>query len=214
MKGMFLLQSTYYPPTYEENAFNCPHCQVYANQEWRGLFVQGADSLLRGLKSAKCSHCFKRSYWYNELLIIPENTVVAPPHVDMPELIKEDYLEAASIVTKSPRGAASLLRLCLQKLMSELGEEGHNINNDIASLVKKGLPVEVQQALDTLRVIGNNAVHPGELDLTADIETALALFELINFIIDEQITKKKRIVSLFNKLPSKAKNAIEKRDAK
>ncbi|KYG27120.1 DUF4145 domain-containing protein [Bacillus gaemokensis] len=98
--------------------------------------------------------------------------------------------------------------------MVELGEKGNNINDDIASLVKKGLPVEVQQVLDTLRVIGNNAVHLGELDLSADVETAVAIFELINFIIEEQISKKMKIASLFEKLPAGAKAAIERRDAK
>lgn len=206
------MQSTFYPPTYLKKEFHCPYCQVYARQNWGDLYIYGTSTKIQNTKSSYCSHCQNRSLWYNEILIVPENTVVAPPHVDMPESIRPDYLEAASIVIKSPRGAASLLRLCLQKLMVELGEKGENINSDIASLVKKGLPLEVQQALDTLRVVGNNAVHPGELDISADIETAIAIFELINFIIEEQITKKKKIASLFDKLPLGAKTAIERRD--
>jgi hypothetical protein len=38
----------------------------------------------------------------------------------------------------------------------------------------------VQQSLDIVRVIGNDAVHPGQIDLTDDIETATKLFVLIN----------------------------------
>ncbi|RXJ19286.1 DUF4145 domain-containing protein [Bacillus albus] len=214
-KGCFFLHiTTYYPPTIHAKQFHCPNCQVYAQQDWYRTVLHGTGIRVENLEVAWCQHCSQRSIWFKGSLLIPNNTLITPPHIDMPESIKLDYLEAASIATASPRGAASLLRLCLQKLMVELGEKGENINTDIASLVKKGLPVEVQQAFDTLRVVGNNAVHPGELDLSADVETAIAIFELINFIIEEQITKKKKIASLFDKLPAGAKAAIAKRDAK
>ncbi|PFX70309.1 hypothetical protein COL35_04340 [Bacillus toyonensis] len=214
-KGCFFLHTkTYYPPTFKAKQFHCPRCQVFAKQNWYRTMLSSGGILVDHLEISWCEHCSKQSIWFNKSLIIPDNTLITPPHLDMPESIKLDYLEAASIATVSPRGAASLLRLCLQKLMVELGEKGENINADIASLVEKGLAVEVQQALDTLRVVGNNAVHPGELDLSADVETAIAIFELINFIIDEQITKKKKIASLFDKLPAGAKAAIAKRDAK
>jgi hypothetical protein len=49
--------------------------------------------------------------------------------------------------------------------MPHLGESGKNLNTDIGNLVKEGLSVDIQQALDSLRVIGNESVHPGELDL-------------------------------------------------
>jgi hypothetical protein len=130
----------------------------------------------------------------------------------MPEEVRKDYEEARTIVAQSPRGACALLRLAVQKLCAELGEPGRNINDDIATLVRKGLSVEVQQALDTLRVIGNNAVHPGEMDLTDDTETASALFELLNFIVEDRIAQPKKRAEIFSKLPPKAVAAIEKRD--
>ncbi len=113
---------------------------------------------------------------------------------------------------QSPRGACALLRLAVQKLCAELGEPGENINDDIASLVDKGLSVEVQQALDSLRVIGNSAVHPGEMDLTDDTETASALFELLNFIVEDRIAQPKKRAAIFEQLPPRAREAIQARD--
>ena len=85
-------------------------------------------------------------------------------------------------------------------------------NEDIGNLVKKGISSEVQKALDSVRVIGNNAVHPGELDLKDDIQTAISLFRLINYIVDNQISSKKEIDGIFEGLPQKNIEAIERRD--
>jgi hypothetical protein len=62
-------------------------------------------------------------------------------------------------------------------------------------------------------VIGNNAVHPGELDLRDDRDTAVSLFALINFIIDQQIAEPKRLSRVYALLPERARQAIERRDS-
>ena len=108
------------------------------------------------------------------------------PNRDLPDDILRDFEEAREIANSSPRGAAALLRLCVQKLCTHLAEKGKNINDDIASLVRKGLNPKIQQSLDIVRVIGNEAVHPGELDLKDDRETALLLFgSLIRYRSDD-----------------------------
>ncbi|WP_230199384.1 hypothetical protein [Bacillus ndiopicus] len=63
-----------------------------------------------------------------------------------------------------------------------------------------------------MRVIGNESVHPGQLDLKDDFETANQLFELINFIVEDRITRPKTIEALFNKLPEGKRKGIEERD--
>ena len=125
-----------------------------------------------------------------------------------------DFEEAREIANSSPRGAAALLRLCVQKLCTHLGEKGKNINDDIASLVRKGLNPKIQQSLDIVRVIGNEAVHPGELDLKDDRETALLLFEIVNSIADQMISHPKTVRDMYARLPEDKRKDIEARDGK
>ncbi len=134
------------------------------------------------------------------------------PSSDMPEAIAGDYDEAREIVNRSPRAAAALLRLAVQKLCKKLGQPGNNINDDIAALVAAGLNPAVQRALDSVRVIGNNAVHPGQIDLNDDPSTALALFGLVNFIVEQMITRPKELDAIYQSLPQAQLDAIAKRD--
>jgi len=97
--------------------------------------------------------------------------------------------------------------------MPHLGQKGKNINDDIGALVKAGLPVQVQKALDVCRVVGNNAVHPGEIIFDEDNQVVNTLFGLVNFIVDNQITQPKQLAAMYDALPEKARDGIEKRDA-
>jgi hypothetical protein len=134
-------------------------------------------------------------------------------HEDAPQSIKLDFDEAANIVDLSPRGAAALLRLCIQKIVIELGETGKNLNADIGSLVAKGvIDTKIQQALDVVRVIGNGAVHPGQIDIKDDKATAIKLFEIVNLIVEITISTPKQIKSMYETLPESALKQIEKRD--
>jgi hypothetical protein len=82
--------------------------------------------------------------------------------------MQEDDQEACSILAQSPRGAAAFRRLCIQQLCVQLGEKGRDLNTDIGNRVKKGLPVQRQQALDIVSVLGNNTTHSGHIDLLED----------------------------------------------
>jgi hypothetical protein len=63
-------------------------------------------------------------------------------------------------------------------------------------------------------VIGNNAVHPGVIELTDDKTTALALFDVLNTIVASMISVRKQIENMYDALPQSAREAIEKRDGK
>lgn len=172
-----------------------------------------ATHMVSNSSMSQCYSCKGIAVWLGDRLMHPVKQTLVEPHEDMPPNIRDDFREAASIVELSPRGAAAPLRLCLQKLMVDLGETGKNINEDIKSLVAKGLEPEIQKALDVVRVIGNNAVHPGELDLTDDKAIATTLLTLINIIVERRIAAKKRIDEMFQSLPKRAREAIEKRDS-
>ncbi len=142
---------------------------------------------------------------------MPTSGAAPFPNVEMPINVREYYIEAAGIISKSPRAAAALLRLAIQLLCKELGEKGKNINDDIASLVSKGLPDVVQQSLDIVRVTGNEAVHPGQID--ADDPAVVGnLFELLNIIVEYMIAMPKRVSGLYSALPPQSLSAISKRD--
>ena len=53
-----------------------------------------------------------------------------------------------------------------------------------------------------------------EIDLKDDADTAIALFELLNMIVDVMITQPKRVDEIYGKIPSGAKEAIRRRDEK
>lgn len=211
---MFTGKGKYTEPAFNQNAFHCPYdeCSVYSEQIWNTIHssYKGAVSDWR---LAYCTHCARFSLWVSEKLVYPEKIGAVVPNNDMDESIKQDFNEAREILNRSPKGAAALLRLCIQKLCVQLRGKGKNLNNDIADLVKKGLPEKIQKALDIVRVIGNGAVHPGQIDVNDNIQTANKLFDLVNIIAYTMITQPKDIDELYNGLPEEKLEQIELRDA-
>nr|VFJ99751.1 MAG: protein of unknown function (DUF4145) [Candidatus Kentron sp. H]VFJ99833.1 MAG: protein of unknown function (DUF4145) [Candidatus Kentron sp. H]VFK04272.1 MAG: protein of unknown function (DUF4145) [Candidatus Kentron sp. H] len=171
-----------------------------------------SSHLLENLNISKCYNCEEIAIWVHDRLIYPSIKIEIQPNQDLPSHIKRLFEEAREIVTSSPRGAAALLRLSIQYLCKELGETGKNINKDIANLVAKGLNPLVQQALDVVRVVGNEAVHPGEIDLDDNRDTALQLFNLVNLICNQMITHPKQVQVMYNTLPENKLKEIEQRD--
>ncbi|OGH98066.1 MAG: hypothetical protein A2039_07635 [Candidatus Melainabacteria bacterium GWA2_34_9] len=211
----------YVAPEFEETLFTCPHCGGLTSQFWQEHSHYENDEIdwrnnqwtSSRISTAKCSGCENASIWYYKKMIYPVLSTAPLPHDDMPENVKNDYLEAREILLKSPRGACALLRLALEKLCNELVEGNQNLNCKIGKLVKSGLSSKLQKAFDFVRITGNDAVHSiGELDVQDNPEIAQALFTLINIIIKEMITEPKEVNELFSLIPGNKLEAIEKRD--
>lgn len=199
------------------------HIQSY-QQEVIASFIQEVEAANKRHMSefvpdnfsiATCTTCEESSLWINKEIVYPKKTTVAPPNIDMNQEVQDLYIEASTIVIESPKGSTALLRLALQLLLKQLGKPGKNLNNDIKELVSEGLSPKIQQALDLLRVVGNNAVHPGQIDLEDGREIALKLFHVLNFIADEMITKPKELDILYSEVvPEETKQFISERDGK
>jgi len=128
--------------------------------------------------------------------------------------VKALFEEARSILDLSPRGSAALLRLAIDKLTLELGAEGDDLNKRIGDLVRKGLDRRIQMALDAVRVIGNEAVHPGAMDLSDERETAEILLGLVNLIAEKMLSEEKHLVEVYSLIPPGKRKGIENRDKK
>jgi hypothetical protein len=165
---------------------------LHPNQEFRAYD-------LANVSLSECFNCNEIAIWIYDRLVWPRRGQAPLPNPDLPDDTRGDYEEASTILDLSPRGAAALLRLSIQKLCKHLGQGGANINADIAGLVKKGLDVRVQQALDVVRVIGNNAVHPGHIDLRDDRATAEKLFALVNLIAEIMISQPRHVSAMFHR---------------
>lgn len=161
---------------------------------------------------SRCAHCTQMAIWVGEKMVFPSAKTVADPNPDMPTDVASVYREAASIFAKSPRASAALLRLAIQLLLVHLGEGGKNINADIRSLVKKGLDPRLQRAFDTLRLVGNDSVHPGEIDVNDNPQICEGLFKLINIVVEKMISEPKAIDELYELLPEEKKEHIRARD--
>lgn len=220
------MTSPYEEPALDKEAFNCPFCNAYANFHWSHVnvvFRKGTTTA--PYKAARCTHCERWTLWTSEpkgrgpqgtievgTLIFPPKLTSPLPHRDLPASCVSEFTEARTVYPASTRAAAALLRLCIQKLCGELGAKSKDINGAIGELVKKGLDPRIQKALDIVRVTGNNAVHPGTMDLQDDVELVEKLFALVNMIVEEMITKPREIDALYGTLPPSVRDAIVKRD--
>lgn len=211
----------YIEPATGKNSFTCPHCGVISLMHFHCIsyidknvigFQEDKHAGNSWVQVATCHNCAKHIVWVDNIYAYPD-IVAEEGNPDMPEEVKQLYNEAGLIYNKSPRAACALLRLAIDRLCNELGETDRDINKNIGELVKKGLPASVQQALDVVRVVGNKAVHPGQIAFDVDdVGTATMLMRLLNIIVSRMISEPKEIAGLYDQLPESVKQSITKRD--
>lgn len=213
-------------PEYKKDAFNCPQCGVFAHQKWSYIY---ADELckssliftllqrkgkfnIQDTKICVCQRCLEHSLWIKTKMVYPISSSAPLPTSLMPEDVRAEFEEARRVLETSPRSACALLRLSIQKLMPHIGGSGKNINDDIKNLVNSGIPEDIQQSLDCVRVIGNESVHPGTMNLRDNLEMAQDLFHLVNRIVEYTISSSVH-EKVYNQLPRRQLENIKKRNS-
>ena len=203
-------------PKYDEERFNCPHCKTLAHQHWSQIYktqkIQQTAITSDIYMQAVCTYCKNISIWYNQKMIYPSESSAPLPNPDMSNEVKEIFEESRQILSSSPRASAALLRLCVDKITEELGEKDRDLNARIGNLVKKGLSTQIQQALDVVRVTGNDALHIGQINVNDSPETAHSLFDIVNIIIQKMISEPKKINEMYKALPKEKQDSITNRD--
>ena len=211
------MKTDHTPPTYQAARFNCPHCGAFSAHEWNRLYIiERAARQGVPIYTSVCQSCDRWTLWISETekMVFPRIVSAPLPSPDMPKEAREFYKEAGLVFDDSPRAAAALLRLALEKLLESQEIPGDTLNQQIGNLVKeRKLPLSVQKSLDAVRVIGNDAIHDlGQIQLDDDRETAGMLFGLINFAVEKLITDPETVNGIYEMLPESKRKAIEERD--
>ena len=176
----------YIEPRFMISAFNCPHCNAYSHQKWGEIFFNNYqdngpgfehinDRILDFYKyffAAICGRCSNYSIWNSRTKkvgdksaarVYPRILTSLAPNQYMPDSAKGLYEEARMISGDSPRAAATLLRCAVEKVLDHLKIKKDNLYNRIGILVeRKDLPETVYNALDIVRITGNDGAHSSQ----------------------------------------------------
>ena len=160
----------------------------------------GSDDPGETLSLGTCERCSRFSLWIDGEMIYHPSADLSIPRMEMPEEVRGIYLEARRTLDASPRAASALLRLAIRGLIAYLGETD-DIAENLKYLKKQGLDDKIQVALRRVRMVGEDAVEPGLIDSGDGEETARALFEILNLIVDALLVQPRRVDEMLGKLP-------------
>ncbi len=145
--------------------YSCPHCKKVS------INVDGASDNFKNI----------------HIPIYPNSLAKQFPTY-IPEVIRQDYEEAYSIVNLSPKASATLSRRCLQGMIRDF----HGITKsrliDEINALQHVIPASQWKAIDALRSIGNIGAHmEKDINTIVDVDSneAEKLLKLIELLIDK-----------------------------
>jgi hypothetical protein len=139
---------------------------------------------MANLHISNCHSCNGFSLWVGGILVFPTRIDKTP------ELVEKDLEEATAILNKFPRGATALMRVCIQKLVPLLEDNGKELNQRVSSLVRKGLEMEMQQAMEVLQLLRSDPVQLSQLESHADNKkTALRFLDSLKEVLERRMSQ-------------------------
>jgi hypothetical protein len=138
---------------------------------------------MANLHISNCHNCNGFSLWVSGLLVFPTKLDKTS------EFVEEDLEEAAAILNKFPRGTTALMRVCIQKLVPLLEDNGKKLNQRVSSLVRKGLEMEMQQATEVLKFLRGDSAQLNSLESQADRETAVRFLDSLKEVLQRRMSQ-------------------------
>ena len=133
----------------------------------------------------RCPACGSFGFEVGGKLVWPEAPAVEPSEYLKGDAL-EAFLEAQSVLRRSPRCACAMLRLSLERLAVMCGAPDVPLSKKLDAL---GLSPRMKKLATACRLVGNDAVHEGRLDYRADDSEVLAesLSRFINRLAEDLI---------------------------
>jgi Domain of unknown function (DUF4145) len=158
-----------------------------------------------------CFNCNEMCLWVCDQLVWPKRVESPEPKLQALPDVRRDDDEASQTLDASPRGAAALLRLALDKVCKELGESRESPKDDMASFVQEDVDARAQKVLEAMCIIESNATPPGQIGVGDNRAAAETLSGLVNLICEKMIMEPRHLQAVYTKLREGALNAMERR---
>lgn len=166
----------------------CPHCLVEINPNFEdgnlGEDREGSWSLsYMTCPSPKCKKFIIKLksriakgdnalyFECNEYIVWPITSSRQPIPSSVDPIFANDYKEACSILSLSPKASAALSRRCLQNILREkAGIKKGDLSKEIQQVIdSQKLPTYLSDNIDAVRNIGNFAAHPTKSTSSGEI---------------------------------------------
>ncbi len=143
---------------------------------------------------SKCDNCEEYVLWVYKDIVHPQ-TVKRNLHEDLPKDVKDICTEAAAVATLSPVCAAALLRTAIEKLCKHLGYKERSLKATISRMKKENVLDDtlLYEAMESVRLVGNEAVHEGVIQFDDDAHAVGTLFAIVNHVVEKLIGYPKRV---------------------